>query len=222
MVRWLAYLVLGAAALCGCSGEERTPVSVAAERHEPLDAPLVADLDGDGVEETVRGHRGGPLALRVDLVDACAGGRRMTRLSRVMYGASFAKIVDADNDGVARELAFELRAGASGRGVQAKVLRFRAGDGGCAAVRKMFSYPQRATMGPLPKGAASFNTAEFAMRDFARGIDGLELRTIEKYQAANEAGCCPSYQRTTFWRLNAARNGYRRHRTAVRKLRTTP
>jgi hypothetical protein len=219
VVRSLAWLVLGVAALCGCSAQEPAPIAVAADRPQPLDAPLVADLDGDGVDETVRGHRADALSLRVDLVDRCARGRRATKLSRVMYGATFAKIVDADDDGAARELAFELRAGAGGRGVQAKVLRFRAREGGCAVVRTMFSYPQPATFGPLPKGAVYFNTGEVAIRDFDKDIDGLELRTIEKYQAANEAGCCPSLQRTTFWRLNAARDGYRRYETAVRKLR---
>jgi hypothetical protein len=201
----------------------------------PLDEPLVADLDGDGIDETVRAHetacfppkgeqrppckRDVLRTLFVEVADSCAGGTKALRLSREMDGVSLARIVDADGDGNARELAFELRAGATGRGVQSKVVTFQARPDGCVAVRRtLFSYPRPKSIGRRPKGT-SFATGDLAIRDFDPGMPGLELRTRETYARPADAGCCPSYSRVTYWRLVAARGGYTRYRT---KLRTLP
>jgi hypothetical protein len=221
----LPVLVLGAGS---CA------TAIAASPPLPLDKPLVADLDGDGTNETVRAHETACYSpkgeqkppckkdvlrtLFVEVVDSCAGGTKALRLSREMDGVSLARIVDADGDGKARELAFELRAGATGRGVQSKVVSFQAGPGGCVAVRRtLFSYPRPDTIGRRPKGT-SFATGDLAIRDFDPGAPGLELRTRETYARPTDAGCCPSYSRVTYWRFDAARAGYRPYRTKLRKL----
>lgn len=143
----------------------------------------------------------------------------MLTLSREMDGVTFARLLDADRDGAARELAFELRAGASGRGVQSKVVSFRPGPGGCVAVRKtLFSYPRPATIGRRPRGT-SFSTGGLHVRDFSSRYPGPELRTFESYVRGNDPGCCPSYERTTYWRFVPSRLAYAPYRTALRKLR---
>jgi hypothetical protein len=208
--------------------------AIAAAPRLPLDEPLLADLDGDGVNETVRAHetacftakgeRQPPCkkdALRtlfVEVVDDCAAGTTARRLSREMEAVSLARIIDADGDGKARELAFELRAGATGRGMQAKVVSFQAGPGGCVAVRRtLFSYPRPDTIGRRPKGT-SFATGALAIRDFAPGMPGLELRTRETYARPTDAGCCPSHSRVTYWRFVVAHAGYTPYRTKLTKL----
>jgi hypothetical protein len=223
---WLSLVLALGAGSCA--------TAIAARPAQPLDEPLVADLDADGVNEIVRAHetacfppkgkRQPPCAkdvlrtLFVEVADSCAGATRTLRLSREMDGVSLARIVDADGDGNARELAFELRAGATGRGVQSKVVSFRAGPGGCVAVaRTLFSYPRPDSIGRRPKGT-SFATGDLRIRDFAPGMPGLELRTRETYARATDAGCCPSYSRVTSWRFVAARAGYTPYRTKLTKL----
>ncbi|HEX4363271.1 MAG TPA: hypothetical protein VHZ75_01895 [Solirubrobacteraceae bacterium] len=201
---------------------------------QPLDTPLQADLDGDGSPETVRAHeivcygqrgRTAPpcakdvlRSLYVEVTDHCAGAAHAIRLSREMNFMSLAQIVDADGDGRARELAFEARAGATGRGVQAKVVAFRPGRGGCVAVRKtLFSYPMPATIGRRPPGT-TFASGEMAIKDFAPRLPGLELRTSETYARPADAGCCPTYHRVTYWRFAPGRQAYSPYRTRLTRL----
>ncbi|MDX6676191.1 MAG: hypothetical protein QOE31_243 [Solirubrobacteraceae bacterium] len=203
---------------------------------QPLDEPLSADLDGDGVGEIVRARETacfgseGELAppcppsvdlrtLVVEVVDPCAGGERVLRLSREMEYVSVGELVDADRDGRPRELVFELRAGAAARAVQAKIVAFRAGPDGCVAVRRtLFSYPRADTVGARPKGTF-FSTGSILLRDFSKRYSGRELRTLESYGRATDPGCCPSYSRTTFWRYVKARSRYEPFRTKLTRLR---
>jgi hypothetical protein len=228
--RLLACLLLFAALAISAAA-----AAVAADPPRPLDTPLGADLDGDGLDEAVAvretacftsaGVRPPPCAkddlrsIVVEASDDCAGARKVLTLSREMDFISFARIVDADADGQARELAFELRAGASARGVQAKVVSFRTGADGCLAVRRtLFSYPRPDSIGRRPKGT-SFAGGGLTVHDFVKRYSGQELRTIETYARPTDAGCCPSFQRTTFWRLVASRDAYRPYRTKLVKLR---
>jgi hypothetical protein len=223
--------LLVAVALAGAGA---VAIAVAASEPLPLDEPIAADLDGDGVKETARAHetgcftndgprtppceKGGLRSFYVEVQDTCATGALALALSREMDFASLAEVVDADGDGNVRELAFELRAGATARGVQAKIVRFRAGASGCVAVQKtLFSYPRPQTIGRRPKGT-SFATGYLSIHDYAKGIRGLELRTIETYSRPSDPGCCPSYRRVTFWRFAALRSGYEPYRTKLAKL----
>jgi hypothetical protein len=209
--------------------------TAAGDPPRPLDTPLGADLDGDGLDETVAaretacftnaGVRQPPCAkddlrsIVIEASDDCAGVDKVITLSREMDFISFARIVDADGDGQPRELAFELRAGATARGVQAKVVSFQTGADGCLAVRRtLFSYPRQASIGRRPKGTA-FASGGLTVHDYVKRHPGQELRTIETYARPTDAGCCPSLQRTTFWRWVASHDGYRPYRTTLVKLR---
>jgi hypothetical protein len=230
-------VVLAAAAWIGTT-------ALAADRpSQPLDSPLAADLDADGTNETVRARETACFSadatsrppcsrsedefrtLVVEVADTCAagpgggGGAAALTLSREMDYVSFARIIDADGDGQPRELAFELRAGASARGVQAKIVSFRPGAGGCVAVRRtLFSYPRADSIGPRPRGA-SFSTGSLQIRDFAKSRPGLELRTVESYARGSDPGCCPTWERTSYWRLDRAADRYRTYRTKLVRLR---
>jgi hypothetical protein len=223
--------LLGAVALAaGCA----FATAGAATEKLPLDDPLVADLDGDGANETVRVREtqcfpnegpkpppcehGGLRSLFVDVADTCATGAHTLTLTREMDLVSLAKIVDADGDGHARELALEARAGANSRGVQAKVVRFRADAGGCIAVQKtLFSYPRPPTIGRRPKGTY-FRTGYIAIRDFDTTRKGLELRTDETYSRRASPGCCPDFERVTTWTYVASRAGYKAYRTKLMNI----
>jgi|GEM_PF-4494852 len=201
---------------------------------EPLNTPITGDLDGDGTDEAVRLHETAcfesdeapppcaPDTLRsifVEVVDdSCATGPTTLKLSREMEGVSIGDIIDADRDGQKRELIYELRAGASGRGVQAKIVRFRAGPGGCVQVAKtLFSYPQPATIGRRPKGT-SFSSGSLVLGDFDKARSGFELRTDETYGRPSDPGCCPRYARTTYWRFITATSSYKSYRTKLKRV----
>jgi hypothetical protein len=229
--RLLPTLVL--ATLCLCAA------AVAANRpSQPLDRPLVADLDGDGTSETVRaretacfneqGETQPPCSRSddvfrtfvVEVADSCGGAAERTlTLSREMEYVSVGRIIDADGDGQRRELAFEVRAGAAARAVQAKIVSFKAGADGCVAVRRtLFSYPRRDSTGPFPRGG-SFSTGSLQIKDFTKRFGGLELRTYESYARGDDPGCCPTWERVSFWRFDRAGDRYRRYQTKLVRLR---
>ncbi|MEA2143209.1 MAG: hypothetical protein QOI64_1639 [Solirubrobacteraceae bacterium] len=233
VIRFLLCLAITAVA-CTCAS-----IAAADRPSQPLDTPLLADLDADGTNETVRvretacfdaGGESQPPCSRADdvfrtlvveVADTCAGGggERALTLSREMEYVSIARILDADRDGQARELAFEVRAGASARAVQAKIVAFKAGADGCVAVRRtLFSYPRPDSIGRRPKGS-SFSTGSLQIKDFTKRYGGLELRTIESYARGNDPGCCPTYERTSYWRFDTAKDRYRTYRTKLVRIR---
>jgi hypothetical protein len=235
VIRLLLTVVLAAACVGATAFAANRPA-------QPLDSPRLADLDGDGTNETVRvretacydekGETPPPCSrtddafrtLVVEVADSCAGGRgpggeRVLTLSREMDSVSQGRIVDADGDGQARELFFEVRAGAAGRAVQAKIVSFKPGADGCVAVRRtLFSYPRKDSTGPLPRGG-SFSTGSLQVRDFTKRFGGLELRTYESYARGDDPGCCPTWERTSYWHFDRAHDRYRRYRTKLVRLR---
>ena len=230
-MRLLLTLVLAAAAgLCATALAANRPT-------QPLDRPLAADLDADGANETVRvretacfnadGETPPPCpasddvfrTLVIEVADTCAVGERVLTLSREMEAVSLGRILDADGDGQARELAFEVRAGAATRGVQAKIVSFKPGPDGCVAVRRtLFSYPRNDSVGPRPRGGF-FSTGSLRIKDFTKRFGGLELRTHESYARGSDPGCCPTWERTTYWRFDRANDRYRTYRTKLVRLR---
>jgi hypothetical protein len=236
VTRLLLTLVLAAAA-CTCA------TAFAATRpSQPLDTPLLADLDADGVNETVRvretacfsekGETQPPCSrsddifrtLVVEVVDRCGvpGGERVLTLSRDMETVSLGRIVDADGDGQRRELAFEVRAGAASRAVEAKIVSFRPGPDGCVAVRRtLFSYPRKDSTGPFPRGGY-FSTGSLQIKGYTKRFAGLELRTYESYARGDDPGCCPTWERMSHWRFDRSGDRYRRYATRLVRLRRAP
>jgi hypothetical protein len=215
VIRSLLCLALVAAAGLGAT-------ALAADRpSQPLDTPLRADLDADGTSAPPCSRRDNEFrTLVVEVADTCAdGAEHALTLSREMDFVSLARVIDADGDGQARELAFEVRAGASGRAVQAKIVSFRPGAGDCVAVRRtLFSYPRADSIGARPRGA-SFSSGALVVRDFTRRWPGLELRTDETYARGDDPGCCPTWERTSYWRFDRAGDRYRTYCTKLVRLR---
>ena len=84
--------------------------------------------------------------------------------------------------------------------------------------RTLFSYPQ-----PRDDRQASARdvvlTGGLDIRNFSSRYPGPELRTMESYARGNDPGCCPSYERTTYWRFAPKSGSYTPYRTKLRKLR---
>lgn len=212
--------------------------SAGAQQAAPLATPLVADLDGDSALEAVRVREiscagpGGPSpppcpptggrTIVVEVVDVCPNGQvRTLTLSREMDFVQFAAVLDANGDGRARELAFAVAAGAAGRTVQAKVVRFKRGSDGCIAVRKTaFSYPRAATVGRRPTGTNPAGVSVM-IANFSSARRGLEVRVREFYVREGDAYCCPSFRRTTFFTYSRKRGAYRRYRSVLHRIATT-
>lgn len=238
MARLLLCLALAATVCAGVAA-----LAAAQRPSQPLDRPLTADLDADGTLETVRAREtacfdedgqteppcprsgDGLRSLVIEVAQPCAGGvdgttvERTLTLSREMEYVSIGRVLDADGDGQRREVAFEVRAGAAARGVQAKIVSFKSAEDGCVAVRKtLFSYPRRDSTGPFPRGG-SFSTGSLRIKDFTKRFAGLELRTYESYARGNDPGCCPTWERMSYWRFDRANDRYRRYSTKLTRLR---
>ncbi|HEV2752264.1 MAG TPA: hypothetical protein VGV36_00370, partial [Solirubrobacteraceae bacterium] len=198
----------------------------------PLDEPLRADVDRDGVTEEIRfretscfgedGDSAPPCpedGLRegyVELVDECAEGTVRTRLTGTGENVSLARLVDIDGDGDRLELAVELRSGATGRGVDARVLRFAAGEGDCARRKTVFAFPRQSTRGRAPRGAA-FQTGSMTTGGFGATTKS-RLRVLSTYVRPSDGQCCPTYARTSIWTYSPSRDRFTRISTRVDRL----
>jgi hypothetical protein len=53
---------------------------------------------------------------------------------------------------------------------------------------------------------------------FSKRYRGREIRLTETYVDRDDAFCCPSFRRVTYFRYSGARKRYVRYRTAVRRI----
>lgn len=210
-----------------------SPVVILDSPPAPLDEPLRADVDRDGVSEEIRFREtncfdedgdspppcpeNGVREGYVELVDQCAAGTVRTRLTGTGENVSLARLVDIDGDGDRLELAVELRSGATGRGVDARVLRFRAGEGDCARRKTVFVFPRPSTRGRAPRGAA-FQTGSLTTGGYG-ATSKSRLRVLSAYARPSDGGCSPTYRRTSIWTYSPSRDGFTRISTRVQRLR---
>jgi hypothetical protein len=147
-------------------------------------------------------------------------------------GAPYARVVSSLQDDVATlrvaqvdgltprpEIFFDLRSGASGRVGEARIVRWDDGPaGGCPEPRLLFKYPSRRTRGRVPHGARSIAGFDERIGEFSSRYPGKELRLIEVYVDRNDALCCPSFERVTYFGYSGGRDSYERYRTRVRRI----
>jgi hypothetical protein len=156
---------------------------------------------------------------RIAVEDTCNGAPYTLAISSVQDFVDRLRVVEADGSTGRREVFFDIRSGATGRGGEARVVAFRAGGtGGCLRAVDLFRYPTRATLGRVPRGASGHDSWSPVLRQFSRRYRGLEIRLTETYVDRDDAFCCPSFLRVTYFRYDRARKRYRRYRSAVRRI----
>jgi len=159
---------------------------------------------------------------RIVVQDTCPGDqpRRIT-LSSVQDTVDRLRVVEADGKTKRPEIFFDMRSGATGRGGEIRVVRYSppagiACHGGKA--RRLFRYPSHATLGRIPRGAAGHDSFSAFLGNYERRFAGKEIRVIETYVDRDDAFCCPSFRRVTYFRFSRARDEYTRYRTRVTRI----
>ena len=156
---------------------------------------------------------------RIELDDACAGQPRALALSAVQDFVVRLRATDVDGDSAYKEIFLDARSGATGRSGLSRIVRMQADPGGdCARPRSLFRYPSRATAARLPRGAAARTSWDAEVRDYTRRYRGKEVRLLETFVDRNDPYCCPSFLRTTFFRLARKADTYVPFRTGVRRI----
>jgi hypothetical protein len=127
------------------------------------------------------------------------------------------RVTDVDADAAYKEVFLDARSGASGRSGVSRVVRMGAGAG-CPTAESLFRYPSRAMSGKLPRGAVARSSWDAEVRDYAHRYRGKEVRLLETFVDRNDPFCCPTFLRTTFFRLARRTDRYVPFRTAVMRI----
>jgi hypothetical protein len=156
---------------------------------------------------------------RVVIEDVCEGNPRTSVISSVQDTVDQLKVVNADATTQRPEVFLEARSGATGRGGDIRVVRYDPVKGSpCSAPRRLFRYPTRATLGPIPRGAAGRDSFGASVGNFSKRYKGREIRMNETYVDSDDPFCCPSFRRITFFRFKASQDRFVRYQTRVKRI----
>jgi hypothetical protein len=92
------------------------------------------------------------------------------------------------------------------------------GANGCPKAESLFRYPSRAPDGKPPRGAVARTSWDSEVRDYTHRFPGKEVRVLELFVDRDDPYCCPTFLRTTYFRLTREADGYVPFRTAVRRI----
>jgi hypothetical protein len=157
---------------------------------------------------------------RIEVEDSCGGKPFILAISSVQDFVGRLRITNADGTTKRPEIFFDLRSGATGRGGEAQVVRIVDERPGreCPSEQILFGYPSKSTLGRIPRGAAGRDSWSPALRDLTRRYRGKEIRMSETYVDRNDAFCCPSFERVSYFRFSRPRDRYVRYRTRVERI----
>jgi hypothetical protein len=198
--------------------------------------PLSVNLDGDPTLERVVGQQlcessDGSLGLpqpscpedqflrrRVVIEDTCDGKPYTRDISSVQDTVDRLRVINADGATRRPEIFFDMRSGATGRGGDVRLVRYDPTDGSCWQPHRLFRYPTRATLGRIPRGAEGRIGFSPFLGNFSKRFGGREIRMIETYVDRDDAFCCPSFRRVTYFRFRFGTDRYVRYRTRVSRI----
>jgi hypothetical protein len=155
---------------------------------------------------------------RILIADSCNNAPYAVVASSVQDTVDRLEVRNFDSLTDRPEIFFDMRSGASGRVGDTRLLRWNdAAPGGCPRVRTLFRYAGR-TRGKIPRGARYRDNYSARLRDVSKRFAGREIRLTEWYVDRDDAFCCPSFRRTTYFGYNAGRDKYVRYRTGVKRI----
>jgi hypothetical protein len=151
--------------------------------------------------------------------DTCVGEPYTRAASSVQDWVDRLRVVETDGATSRPEIFFDLRSGATGRGGDVRVVRYGDRKGGARPkTHTLFHYPTTKTLGPIPRGAAGRDSFSAFVRDYRKQSRGKEIRLVETYVDRDDAFCCPSFRRVTYFRFARNPDTYVRYRTRVRRI----
>jgi hypothetical protein len=158
---------------------------------------------------------------RVVVEDTCNGAPYTRVISSAQEAVIKLKVSNFEDITDRPEIFFDLRSGAGGRFGEIRMVSWEDGPtpGSCPVPRSLFRYPSQRTRGRVPRGAKSGDTFDATLRDVSKRYAGKELRLRETYVDRNDALCCPSFERITWFGYSAGKDLYVRFRTHVKRIR---
>ncbi|HEY2602849.1 MAG TPA: hypothetical protein VGI67_14930 [Thermoleophilaceae bacterium] len=181
----------------------------ALEQVEAVRVPSPIDPTDDTLAQTA-----------VDVLDTCPTGQTDQRIAGPEEALVTLKLVDADTR-PGKEAFIDMRAGAAGRHGELRLVSLRpapAGSTVCALPHDDFRYlSTRPTR--HPRGAAELSDFELTIKDFSRRFKGKELRLLEGWAKPTDALCCPSFDKTTFYRYDTKKDRYVRYASQLKRNR---
>jgi hypothetical protein len=153
---------------------------------------------------------------RIEIEDTCDGRQRVLVISSLQDFITRLQVREADGITRAPEIFFDVRSGASGRVGEARLVRY--GGTACARAKTLFRYPTSRTTGRRPRGTLGVNSFFASMGESSKRYRGKELRLTETYIDRDDALCCPSFRRVTFFRHSRKRDRYVPFRTRAKRI----
>jgi hypothetical protein len=181
----------------------------APEQVKAVELPNATDPTNHDLSQTV-----------VDVVDDCHSGKVEQRVAGPQDALVTLKLVNADTR-PGKEALIDMRSGASGRFGELRVVSLRrapAGSGVCEQAHYDFLYLSTHPT-PHPRGANGLTDFELTVRNFSRRYRGSELRLVEGWAKPSDALCCPTFEKTTFYRYDRRKDRYVRYASKVTRNR---
>jgi hypothetical protein len=203
----------------------------------PITKTKFVNLDGDPELEQVIPQEVCTTFAGGAVASACEPdqfAQRRVVVEDTCNGAPYTRVISSEQEAVIKlavsnfeditprpEIFFDLRSGAGGRVGEIRVVSWEDGPipGSCPQPRALFRYPSKRTRGRVPKRAKSGDTFDATLRDVSKHYAGKELRLRETYVDRNDALCCPSFERITWFAYSAGKDLYVRLRTHVKRIR---
>jgi hypothetical protein len=158
---------------------------------------------------------------RVVIQDTCDGKPYTRDISTLQDTIDRLRVTNIDGATQRPEIFFDARSGATGRGGDVRVVRYDPPvQGTCWKPHQLFHYPTRTTLGPIPRGAAGRDSFSPFVGNFSRRYNGREIRMVETYVDRDDAFCCPSFRRVTYFRYRGGRDRYVRYATRVKRIKS--
>lgn len=204
-----ALMIAPVASGQGGGGLERTTLVDVGET-----GPAEVELDGDAAPERVASRRLAEFRFAPRVEDDCLGARRLGPVSEAVA----IEAIRVRSSSAPPFLWTSGSTGATGRIGHFRLHRLGpdADARGCPTLRTLFAFPGDPRF-RLPRPRRGTDPGSFSASP--RVVDGrLRIRTTEGLYRARDAGCCPSFVRTTDWRYDRERDRYLRSRSRTRRL----
>lgn len=177
------------------------------------EGPAEVELDGDPALERVASRKLSEFRYAPRLEDDCLGARRLGPVNEAVA----IEAVKVRGTAALPFLWTSGSTGATGRVGHFRLHRLdRAADGGCPRLRTLFAYPNVPGF-RLPRARRGTSAGSFSATP--RVVNGqLRIRTTEGLYRDDDAGCCPSFVRTSDWAYDRERDRYVRTRSRTRRF----
>ena len=176
--------------------------------------PAEVELDGDPAPERVASRKLGDFRFAPRVEDDCLGARRLGPVNEAVA-------IEAIRVRATQPLPFLWTSGS--RGASGRVAMFtlhrltRPIETGCPSFDTLFAFPNAPGF-RMPRARRGTQPGSWSASP--RVVDGrLQIRTTEGLYRRRDAGCCPSYVRTTDWRFDRERDRFVRSRSRTRPTR---